>query len=81
MTQRASIRKTRPALGGRLRELRLARGLTQRQVGKLLDVDQSHVSKWEKRGGIGMEYLIELAALYDASLDYIVRGFAPEVAA
>lgn len=81
MPQRARRRKTRPDLGGRLRELRLARGLTQKQVGKLLEVDQSHVSKWEKRGGIEIENLVYLAVLYDASLDYIVRGVQPEVAA
>ena len=81
MPRRTPNRKPRAALGRRLRELRLARGLTQEEVGRRLGVRQSHVSIWELRGGIGMQNLIDLAALYGASLDYIVRGVQPEVAA
>lgn len=74
MPQRASIRKSRTALGARLRELRRAKGLTQQQVADAIGVEQKDISRWELWGKIRIETLIQLSVQYDASLDYIVRG-------
>lgn len=57
----------------RLRELRLESGLTQTQVGKVLEVDQRTYSSYELGlRGLSTETLIALADFYQASVDYIL---------
>lgn len=53
-----------------LKELRKETGLTQEQVAKLLDVDQTAVSNWE-RGKFEpvRKYRVKLAKLYGCAVD------------
>lgn len=59
--------------GRKLRELREAQGLTQKQVGERIGVTSSVVSAYEN--GIRLpsySALIKLTALYDVSSDYLL---------
>lgn len=52
-------------LGQKLRALREAKGLLQRQVAAALDVDTAYVSKMEKNDKpVSKSYLLQLARLY-----------------
>lgn len=57
----------------RLKECRLAKGLTQVEVSKLIGVTQSTLSNYES-GNHECDYktLRKLAALYDTTVDYLV---------
>ncbi len=60
-------------LANRLKELRLDKGMTQSQLGKLLCVSQDTVSLWEKGKSLpSVDIVIELCKLYDVSSDYIL---------
>ena len=55
-----------------LRELRKALGYTQCEVAESLNGDQTTVSKWENGESFPrVEKLLQIAALYDVSLDMI----------
>lgn len=58
------------SFGQRLAEGRRTRGMTQANVGKMLDISFQAVSSWE-RGETALEIdkLASLAAFYDVSLD------------
>ena len=57
----------------RLRELRLARKMLQRDVAKLLNVSRSSYSLYEsEKVSPPLEMLIILADLYGVTLDYLV---------
>lgn len=58
---------------GRIRDMRIDRGLTQEQIAVLLHVSQNTYSQYE----IGttrfpLEVVIKLAELYGVSVDYLV---------
>lgn len=57
----------------RIRDLRVDRGLTQKQVAKLLNISQNTYSQYE----IGttrypLDAVVELAKFYNVSIDYLV---------
>lgn len=57
----------------RIKNLRLERGLTQEQLGKMLDVQKATISKYEK--GIvapSNEVLMKLSSIFDVSIDYLL---------
>lgn len=55
-------------LGEKLKELREARGLLQRQVATALDVDTAYISKMENNDKpVSKSYLSKLAFLYGVS--------------
>ncbi len=55
-------------LGVKLKELREARGLLQRQVAAALDVDTAYISKMENNDKpVSKSYLSKLALLYGVS--------------
>lgn len=59
--------------GLRLKELREAKGLSQIDVGKRLDVTRSTISGYECNSITpSLEQLVRLAVLYNASLDYMM---------
>lgn len=61
--------------GLRLKELREAKGLSQIDVGKRLDVTRSTISGYECNNITpSLEQLMRLAVLYNVSLDYMM-GF------
>ena len=58
-----------------LRDRRIAAGLTQAEVAKKLDVDQSAVCHWEKgRGGPIRKYQKKLAKIYGCTVDELMAG-------
>ena len=70
--QNQDIRK---AFGIRLKELRKQKGWTQKQVANMLDVRYSHLNKYESGMHIPpIERLIQLADIFEVSLDYLVMG-------
>lgn len=57
----------------RLRELRTARGLSQMQLAKMLNISQSAVAKWELgKTEPTASAIIKLAKFFDESTDYIL---------
>lgn len=57
-----------------LRELRQKAGLTQEQVAKLVDVDQSAVSNWEKgKYTPARKYRKKLAKLYGCTVEELME--------
>jgi transcriptional regulator with XRE-family HTH domain len=64
-------------MGSRLRRLREAAGLSQRDVAERLGVSQQAVGKWERENDPGARWL-ELAALYGITERYPDAPFNPE---
>lgn len=66
-------------IGARMRGLREAAGLTQRQVGRIAGVTVSAVCKWEKSNLIPrLDHAVRVAAALGApSLDWLVFGDSP----
>ncbi len=63
------------ACGERIRQLRIASGLTQEKMAAALNVDRSFYSRVESgKNGCSVELLIQLSRLFKVSLDYIVLG-------
>lgn len=60
-------------LGERLKELRLEKQITQRELAKTINVDPTRITKWElgKTRPI-YEDLINLAKLFEVSVDYLL---------
>ena len=57
----------------RYKELRKRRGLTQLETSKLLNVDQSTISKWEQDKAIPDIYTLnKISELYNVSIDYLL---------
>ena len=57
----------------RYKELRKRRGLTQLEAAKLLNVDQSTISKWEQDKAIPDIYTLDkISELYNVSIDYLL---------
>ena len=63
------------ACGARIRELRMKNGLTQETLAEDLNITDVHLRRIESgvRGG-SIELLIEFAAYFHVSLDYLVLG-------
>ena len=59
----------------RLLELRAEKGLSQREVAKLLQISQGTYNNWENgRTQPSIEQLITLAKLFSVSVDYLVEN-------
>lgn len=57
----------------RLKELRIEKGLTQKQLAKELNVSEDSVYNWEKgRSEPSINDLITLATMLDVTIDYLV---------
>lgn len=62
-------------LGDRLLELRTKHNLTQEDLAEKLNVSRQSISKWELDKTLpDVEKMIQLATLYQVSLDYLVLG-------
>ena len=60
------------AFGDRLRELRHARGLTQKQLGAILCVSSNTVHSWESdKQEPSMCMLLTIGEYFDVTLDYL----------
>lgn len=65
--------------GERLRKLRVARDLTQHQLGEKLGVVPSTIGKYEKvkNSYPSVEVLIKMSDFFQVSIDYLLKGVAP----
>lgn len=69
----------RKAFGKRLKELRKQKGWTQKELANQLDIRYSHLNKYENGMHVPpLEKLIQLADIFDVSLDYLVMGLPME---
>lgn len=58
---------------GNFLELRKEKGLSQIGLAKILNVDQTTISKWEKGKALpDAHMLLRLSELYDVSIDYLL---------
>lgn len=63
----------------RIAVVRKAKGLTQEQLGELVDVSRQAVSKWESGQAVpDVQTVIRLCRALDVSADYILLGKEPE---
>lgn len=57
----------------RLKTLRLAKNLTQKEISKIININQGNYSRYEKGTLIPtIETLIELSKYYNVSIDYLL---------
>ena len=62
----------------RFRELRIEKGFSQEQIGKMLSMSKMAISHWERGNSEpSIEQLKTLAAFFEVSVDYLV-GFSDE---
>ena len=62
----------------RFKELRTEKGISQEQIGKMLNMSKMAISHWEKgHSEPSIEQLKILAGFFDVSVDYLV-GFSDE---
>lgn len=62
-------------LGDRLKELRIKKRLTQKELSDKLYVSDKTISKWEQnKSSPDLDLLIELSIIFDVSLDYLITG-------
>ena len=60
-------------IGTRIKELRTERGLSQRELGKLIGVSQKAIDYWER--GVNepkSSYIVIIADYFDVSADYLL---------
>ena len=63
------------SIGKTIAELRKAKGWTQIELAKKLNVSDKAVSKWESEGGFPeITQLPVLAKIFDVSIDYLMTG-------
>jgi len=59
--------------GKRLKELRLEKNITQKQLGDVFNVDQTTISDWETRGyEPSYQVLINLAKYFDVTVGQLL---------
>lgn len=69
------MRFDRAAYGARIKQLRLAKGLTQEQLAERLNVSNTCITKIENNQRTSsVELAVELAIQFDVSLDYLLLG-------
>ena len=62
-------------IGSRIKELRKTHNMTQEAVADKLDVGVKHISEVERgQSRLSLEKMIQLCAILDCSLDYLVLG-------
>ena len=66
-------------IAAKLRGMRAERGLSQRELAEAISVNQTTVSAWENRGGIGLEDAIKIADFYRVGLDELFGRVVPNV--
>ncbi len=57
----------------RLKDLRLEKGLSQRQLGKLVNISHHAISQWENESRIpNAEMVVMLAKFFSVTTDYLL---------
>ncbi len=58
--------------GKRLRELRQENGLSAKELGKIVKVNDSSIIRWENGTmSLKLEYIVALAKFFNVSADYL----------
>ena len=71
--------ETQKEIGGRIRALRLEKGVTQSEIANLLNMKPAGYSKLESGGSsLGYEHCITLSNYFNVTCDYILRGINSE---
>ena len=67
-------------IGGRIKEIRLAHGLSQRELGQRLNTSTGHIS-WLEAGKAmpGGELLLQLYREFAVDLNWLLTGSEPDV--
>ncbi|NUT63549.1 helix-turn-helix transcriptional regulator [Herbaspirillum sp. C9C3] len=67
-------------IGGRIKEIRLAHGLSQRELGQRLNTSTGHIS-WLEAGKAmpGGELLLQLYREFAVDINWLLTGNEPEV--
>ncbi len=69
----------RYGIGARIKQLRAAKGMTQAQLAKMLNVTREKVNFWENEiRDIKSTDIVLLADTLGTTCDYLLRGIAPE---
>lgn len=69
------MRFDRAAYGARIKQLRLAKGLTQEQLAERMNVSRTYIAKLENGTQTGpVELAVDVAVLFDVSLDFLMLG-------
>ena len=59
--------------GKRLRELRLDKGLTQKQLGEIFNIDQTRISNWENQDyEPSLQTLIDFAKFFGVTVGQLL---------
>ena len=59
--------------GKKFKELRIEKGLTQREIGKILGVCNQTISFWENASREpDLDSLVEIAKFFEVSIDYLL---------
>ncbi len=62
-------------LGQRIRKLRIAKHLTQKELARKLFVTDKAISKWEgNRGDPSLQLLVALSEIFEISIDELLLG-------
>jgi transcriptional regulator with XRE-family HTH domain len=67
-----------PKLGDRIREARIARGMSQQDLAKLMQTNQPQIARWESAGSMGSSNLALLARALGLTLENLLTGVWPE---
>jgi transcriptional regulator with XRE-family HTH domain len=65
-------------LGDRIREARIARGLSQQDLARLLQTNQPQIARWESAASMGSSNLALLARALGLTLENLLTGVWPE---
>ncbi|MCR4950673.1 MAG: helix-turn-helix domain-containing protein [Solobacterium sp.] len=67
-------------IGSFLKELRKEKGMTQEQLADILHVNNRTISRWENANTMpDFDIMIELAKLYDVSIEELLKGERTEI--
>ncbi|MBE5738640.1 MAG: helix-turn-helix transcriptional regulator [Clostridiales bacterium] len=67
-------------LGGKISKYRKDRGITQKELAKLLHVSSQLISKWETNQATpGLDYILELCQIFEISIEQLVSKEIKEV--
>ncbi|MDE6272619.1 MAG: helix-turn-helix transcriptional regulator [Muribaculaceae bacterium] len=76
---RKSIQLTRQRIGHRIKELRESKGMSQRELGKRIDIAYNHIGRIEKgKYNVNLDTLAKIAAALDTEINLICEKAAPE---
>ncbi len=68
-------------IGIRLRDVRLQRGVSQKELAARASLSTTQISSIEHGRHITLDSVVALATVLDVSLDYIIRGIRPQAGA